>query len=81
MGEVIVPAGGGKGSRCMEPISHQGDAVLYCIEGPMVVNFPERLESFLAEPEESVFVPQGEVYQLNLEADPIRAVFSVAPTF
>lgn len=82
MGEVILPAGGGKGPRCMEPISHQGDALLYCMEGPIVVNFPERQESFRAEPEESIFIPHGEVYQLvNLEAHPIRAIFSIAPTF
>lgn len=82
MGEVIGPAGVGKGPRCLEPTSHQGDAVLYCLEGPIIVNFPQCEECFLAETDESVFVPQGDVYQfVNLEAHPIRAVFSAAPTF
>ncbi|WIY83244.1 cupin domain-containing protein [Propionimicrobium sp. PCR01-08-3] len=80
MGEMIVPPGGGKGPRCSEPTSHEGDLVLYCMEGPITVNFPERLESFIMEPEESIFVPAGEAYQLvNFDGYPVRAVFAIAP--
>lgn len=80
MGEVVLPAGGGKGPRCMEPLAHQGDLLLYCLDGPITVNFPVREECLRMEPQESVFVPAGEVYQLvNDEAKPVRAVFSIAP--
>lgn len=80
MGEMIVPTGGGTGPRCSEPTSHEGDTVLYCLEGPITINFPDRLECFIMEPEESVFIPASERYQLvNFEGHPVKAVFSIAP--
>ena len=80
MGEMIVPPGGGKGPRCSEPMSHQGDLVLYCMEGPITVNFPDRRDCLLLEPEESIFIPAGVSYQLvNFDGHPVRAIFSIAP--
>lgn len=80
MGEIIIPVGGGKGPRCSEPMSHDGDTALYCLTGPITINFPDRLECFIVEPEESIFIPKGEKYQLvNFEGYPVKAVFAIAP--
>lgn len=80
VGEIIVPAGGGKGPRCSEPMSHGGDLLLYCLDGPITVNLPDLQEVLIMEPEESVFIPAGTSYQLvNFDGYPVRATFTIAP--
>ncbi len=76
-GEMILPAGG-YGPRCSDPDTHEGDAALYCIEGPVTVNLVDLEESFVLEPEDTFFIPAGVKYQLvNFEAKPIKVVFSI----
>lgn len=79
MGEMILPAGG-YGPRASEVDSHEGDCALYIVDGPITVNMPEIEEAFIAEPEDSVFIPAGTKYQLvNFEAKPSKAIFAIAP--
>lgn len=76
-GEMILPAGG-YGPRCSDPDSHEGDAALYCVEGPVTVNLVEQQESFVLEPEDTFFLPAGISYQLvNFEKKPIKVIFAI----
>lgn len=79
LGEIILPAGG-TGPRCSDIDSHGGDALLYCMEGPITVNLPDELEAFTMDPGDSFFVPAGTKYQLaNFDGYAVRAVFCIAP--
>lgn len=76
-GEFILPAGG-YGPRVSEPDKHDGDAALYCVDGPITINLPEREESFVLEEEDTFFIPAGVAYQLvNFESKPVTAVFAI----
>lgn len=76
-GEFILPAGG-YGPRCSDPDKHEGDAALFCIDGPITVNLPELEESFVMEEEETFFIPAGTSYQLvNFENKAVKVVFSI----
>jgi gentisate 1,2-dioxygenase len=79
MGEFILPAGG-TGSRASEPDSHKGDCVLFVEWGPITVFLPDTLEAFDVQPEEAMFLPEGERYQIiNYTAGTVKAIFSIAP--
>jgi gentisate 1,2-dioxygenase len=76
-GEFILPAGG-YGPRCSDPDTHEGDAALYCVDGPVTINLVDRLESFQLYPEDSFFIPANTKYQLvNFQAKPIKLVFAI----
>lgn len=76
-GEFILPAGG-YGPRCSDPDTHEGDAALYCLEGPVTVNLVDLQESFVLNSEDSFFLPAGTRYQLvNFENKSIKVVFAV----
>ncbi|MGI6005356.1 MAG: cupin domain-containing protein [Christensenellales bacterium] len=76
-GEMILPAGG-YGPRCSDPDVHEGDAALYCVDGPFTINLVDLEESFVLEPEDSFFIPAGTSYQLvNFENHGIKAVFCI----
>ncbi|MHC1735384.1 MAG: cupin domain-containing protein [Erysipelotrichaceae bacterium] len=76
-GEFILPAGG-YGPRCSDPDTHEGDAALYCVDGPFTVNLVDLQESFVLEPQDSFFIPANVSYQLvNFENHPIKAVFAI----
>ncbi|MDM8213047.1 cupin domain-containing protein [Enterococcus hirae] len=76
-GEFILPAGG-YGPRVSDPDKHEGDAALYCVDGPITINLPELQESFVMEEEDTFFIPANTVYQLvNFESKPIKAIFSI----
>lgn len=76
-GEMILPAGG-YGPRYSEPDKHEGDAALYCVEGPVTVNLNELQESFVLQEGDSFFLPAGTSYQLvNFEAKPVTCVFAI----
>ena len=78
MGEMILPAGG-YGPRCSDPDKHEGDAVFYCVDGPVTINLNEIEESYVLQPEDSFFVPAGVSYQLvNFEAKPIKVIFGIS---
>lgn len=77
-GEFILPNGGGYGPRCSDPDSHEGDAAIYCVNGPITVNLSDLEESFVLEPEDTFFVPAGVKYQLvNFENHQVKAVFAI----
>ena len=71
-GEFILPAGG-YGPRCSDPDTHEGDAALYCVEGPVTVNLVDLEESFVLEPEDTFFIPAG----VNFENHPVKTVFAI----
>lgn len=76
-GEFILPAGG-YGPRVSDPDEHEGDAALYCIDGPITINLPKLEESFVLEKEDTFFIPAKTSYQLvNFENRPVKAVFSI----
>lgn len=76
-GEFILPAGG-YGPRCSDPDVHEGDAALYCVDGPVTVNLVDLQESFVVEEENTFFIPAGVKYQLvNFEAKPVKMVFAI----
>ena len=76
-GEFILPAGG-YGPRCSDPDTHEGDAALYCVEGPVTVNLVDLEECFVLEPEDTFFIPSGVKYQLvNFENHPVKTVFAI----
>ena len=56
----------------------EGDAALYCVEGPVTVNLVDLEESFVLEPEDTFFIPSGVKYQLvNFENHPVKTVFAI----
>jgi quercetin dioxygenase-like cupin family protein len=79
MGEIRIPAGG-EGSRASEPLVHQGDAVVYVLDGPMTFFIPDTYDAFEVQEGEAIFLPGGTTYQcVNYFDKTIRAVFIIAP--
>ncbi|MDK4731479.1 cupin domain-containing protein [Rhizobium sp. CNPSo 3490] len=79
LGELVIPVGG-VGPRASEPDSHEGDAVFYVLQGPATFYLADTDETFHIRDGESFFLPGGTTYQcLNYGANPIRAVFTIAP--
>lgn len=79
MGEFVLPAGG-KGVRVSPVDTHKGDCVLFVLDGPVTVYLPQTEEAFIANAEDSMFVPEGLPYRLmNFNAKPVKAIFSIAP--
>ncbi|MDQ0204863.1 cupin domain-containing protein [Pectinatus haikarae] len=77
-GEFILPNGGGYGPRCSDIDSHEGDAAIFCIDGPITINLPDLQESFVLEREDTFFIPAKVKYQLvNFEKHQIKAVFAI----
>ncbi|MDO4323019.1 MAG: cupin domain-containing protein [Lachnospiraceae bacterium] len=76
-GEFILPPGG-YGPRCSEEDCHEGDAAVFCIDGPITINLTELQESFQLRPEDTFFLPAGTKYQLvNFEDKAVKAVFAI----
>lgn len=79
LGELILPAGG-IGPRHTEADAHEGDMVLYVINGPLTILVNDTEETFHVPAGESAFLPAGTRYQcINYTSGIIKAVFIVAP--
>ena len=78
MGEIVIP--NGEGARASEPDSHKGDAVIYVLRGPITFFLPDTGDTFVAQEEEAMFLPEGTRYQcVNYESYIVKGVFMIAP--
>ena len=78
-GELVIPVGG-VGPRASEPVSHEGDAVFYVLQGPATFYVTATDDTFHIREREGFFLPAGVSYQcLNYGSNPIRMVFTIAP--
>ena len=79
MGEFVIPPGG-KGVRASEPDRHEGDAAMYAEVGPIVVLFPDTIETFEVKTGETLFIPEGMRHQfMNYSSKLVKGIFAVAP--
>jgi len=78
-GEFYLPSGG-VGSRVSEVDIHDGDAVIYGLQGPITVFFPDKPGvSYQVKENNLMFIPEGTKYQfINYNSHPLKGYFAVA---
>ena len=77
VGELVMTTGG-IDPRMTEPDEHEGDCLLYCESGSVIVFFIDTLEMIKLNKTDAVFIPPHTKYQVaNYEAHMANVLFAV----
>lgn len=80
-GTIKILSGGAQPQQT-EYDSHAGDAVFYVAEGTLTFFVKDRKETYVVQPGDFMFIPEGETYKIiNYYGKTARALFAIAPQF